>query len=64
MRASPTVVTKTDVDSGSGRYIVSGEGNYTDGTNIQALPTVFTMHTPQTSSSNATKCGFTADAEL
>ena len=64
MRASPTVVTKTDVDSGSGRYVVSGEGNYTDGTNIQALPTVFTMHTPQTSSSNATKCGFTADAEL
>jgi len=64
MRASPTVQTKTDVDTGSGRYIVSGEGNFTDGANIQALPTVFTMHTPQTSSSNATKCGFTADAEL
>ena len=66
MRVDPTVVTKTDVDTGSGRYVVVGVGNYTNGDYIQSLKHRFTMRAPTALShtSNRCVCGFTADAEL
>ena len=68
MRANPSMTTCNDVSlpsgGGSGHYIVHGVGNYTDGANLHSTPNQFTMYTPQRSSSQPTKTGFKADAEL
>jgi len=68
MRANPSVTTCTDVSlpsgGGSGHYIVHGTGNYTDGANLHSTPNQFTMYTPQRSTSQPTKTGFKADAEI
>ena len=66
MRVDPTVTTKTDVDTGSGRYVVVGVGNYTNGDYIQAIKNRFTMRAPAALShtSNRCSCGLIADAEL
>ena len=66
MRAAPTVTTKTDVDTGSGRYVVVGAGNYTDGDFIQSLTHRFSMRVPNALSDTSRRCscGFIADAEL
>ena len=68
MRANPSMTTCNDVSlpsgGGSGHYIVHGVGNYTDGGNLHSTPNQFTMYTPQRSSSQPTKTGFKADAEL
>ena len=66
MRVDPTVTTKTDVDTGSGRYVVVGVGNYTNGDYIQAIKTRFAMRAPTALShtSNRCSCGLIADAEL
>ena len=66
MRVDPTVTTKTDVDTGSGRYVVVGVGNYTNGDYIQAIKNRFTMRAPTALShtSNRCSCGLIADAEL
>ena len=68
MRANPSVTTCTDVSlpsgGGSGHYVVHGTGNYTDGANLHSTPNQFTMYTPQRSSSQPTKTGFKANAEL
>ena len=68
MRANPSVTTCNDVSlpsgGGSGHYVVHGTGNYTDGANLHSTPNQFTMYTPQRSTSQPTKTGFIADAEL
>ena len=68
MRANPSVTTCTDVSlpsgGGSGHYIVHGVGNYTDGANLHSTPNQFTMYTPNRSTSQPTKTGFKADAEI
>ena len=68
MRANPSVTTCTDVSlpsgGGSGHYVVHGTGNYTNGANLHSTPNQFTMYTPNGSSSQPTKTGFKADAEI
>ena len=74
MRANPSVTTYNDLSfgsgndvtnaGGSGHYVVHGTGNYTDGANLHSTPNQFTMYTPQRSTSQPTKTGFKADAEI
>jgi hypothetical protein len=68
MRANPSVTTCNDVSvgsgGGSGHYVVHGVNNYTDGANLHSTPNQFTMYTPNRSTSQPTKTGFIADAEL
>jgi|TARA_Y100000015_G_scaffold41710_1_gene48165 hypothetical protein len=68
MRANPSVTTCNDVSvssgGGSGHYVVHGVNNYTDGTNLHSTPNQFTMYTPNRSTSQPTKTGFIADAEI
>jgi len=68
MRANPSVTTCNDTSvgsgGGSGHYVVHGVNNYTDGTNLHSTPNQFTMYTPNRSTSQPTKTGFIADAEL
>lgn len=67
MRVNPSVNTCNDATAptgGSGHYTVNGVDNYTDGANMHSTPNQFTMYTPQKNSTQPTRTGFRADAEL